>query len=211
MHFSAIDSIVPASLPSELPLRLEQHPSRVSTVLKLTVLLPATLALLTPFLLVASAVAADPAVRAVLAARPASIVQLAFGLAFWGVLFAWPLKRLAETLAQRRTIEIVGGRVRISDQGLLGARTTETALADYTGVIHHVRSSLSGLRHELILAHEDRDRSVLLAIADRFSQAEIDRASRLLGLCEMHPRVIYSVGTRSARMTDPAVALARAA
>lgn len=203
MRFATVDRITPARLPLELPVRLEQAPSQTSAILKLTVLLPATVALFLPFLLVGKALASNPAVWAVLQTKPSTALQLATALAFWAVLFAWPLKRLGETLAQARTIEIADGVVSITEKGLLGTRTLRTPVADYAGVIHHVRTSLSGLRHELILVHSDRERSALLAIADRFTQSEIDDVAKLLGLGEMPPKVIYGFGAQGAHAVAP--------
>lgn len=205
MRFSSIDSIVPSALPAALPLRLEQNTSSVSTLLKLAVVLPATLALLLPFLLLVQAFAADPAVRTALMERPATLIQLMLGLAFWGVLFAWPLKRLTDGLARHRSITIADGLVTITEASLLATRSWSTPLAGYAGVIHHVRASLSGLRHELILAHADRNSSVLLTISPSIAQGEIDRVSTLLGLREVPSAAIYALRPGRAPRT-PAVA-----
>ena len=64
-------------------------------------------------------------------------------------------------------------------------------LASFAGVAHHVRASLSGTRHELILVHPDREKSVLLSLAAKVAQAEVDRVAALLGHKEISPGVLY--------------------
>ncbi len=106
------------------------------------------------------------------------------------------MKRLIDGLARSRSVEIRDGQVTITQKRLFGAKTWTTPLADYAGVIHHVRASLSGLRHELILAHADRRNSILLAIADRFTQTEIDHVAALLGQREVPSASIYTLRVR---------------
>lgn len=198
MRFSTIATIEPAVLPQQLPLNLEQKPAPVSLVLKLCVIVPTTFALLLPFLLVGEAVALDDAVRAVLLDRPRVLVPLGLALAFWAVLFAWPMQRIAGGLARSRQVSIRHGVVNIGEKRLFSNKSWNVPLSEYVGVLHHVRASISGLRHELILLHADRDRSVLLAISNRFSQADIDSVTSLLGHREVPPAAIYKTqGRRS--------------
>ncbi|MGQ0672021.1 MAG: hypothetical protein ACT4N2_03975 [Hyphomicrobium sp.] len=207
MRISAIEAIVPPSLPETLPIHLTQKPSPVAAVLKLMVLLPATLALLVPFLLVGKALAADAGVRAALMERPALVGQIIIGLAFWAVLFAWPLKRLIDGLTQSRTLSIDRTSVTIRQNSLFGHQIWSVPLGSYSGVIHHVRASLSGLRQELILAHPEHDNSILLTHAPRISAEEIARVSALLGQTEMPSHAIYRPmswhGARRARRETP--------
>ena len=194
MRCSTIETIFPATPAQNLPLLLEQRPSAASSLLMLAILLPVTIALVTPFALLGHAAAASPQVRAVLGQNPLVATQIGLGLSFWFVLFAWPLKRLTDGFASRRSIEIDRNRVTAVDKTLLGSQTWTEPLASYAGIVHHVRASLSGLRHELILAHETREHTVLLTISDRISQAEIDRMCALLGLRELPSRELYRIG-----------------
>jgi hypothetical protein len=148
-------------------------------------------ALLLPFALLAEHLADDPAARAALAGRPQAAVQLTLALAFCTALFGWPLVRLARALAHTRSIVIDGRSVTVTERGLFAARTWSEPLAGYRGLAHSVRASLSGLRHELILVHKDPALSVLLAVANRISQAEVDRAASVLGLAEIPSREAY--------------------
>jgi hypothetical protein len=170
---------------SPAPFCLEQHASGTATALGLALMLPLAVAMLTPFALVAAASAGNPAVQATLAAKPALLAQIALGLAFWGLLFGWPLKRLLEDIASRRKVRIVGGLVTITDAGLFTSRTTEVPLGEYAGVQHRIRATISGLHHELYLTHTDSSRSVLLLAAPRIGAADIDRISALIGVAPL--------------------------
>lgn len=185
MRVAAVETSSPSGPFTTLPLLLEQRSSRASAILTLTVLLPVALALLFPFALLAKHLVQDAAVRNVVAEHPATALQLLIGLAFWGVLFAWPMKRLTDLLQWGRSIEISHDGITVAELGFLGVRTWVAPIESYAGITHNIRASLSGVRHELILAHPDPDRSVLLAVAPRFSQPEIDAATRLFSLAEI--------------------------
>lgn len=60
-----------------------------------------------------------------------------------------------------------------------------------SGVTHHVRASLAGSRHELILVNPEREKSILLSVAPRTSQAEAERVAALLGPRQISPSELY--------------------
>lgn len=214
MRGAGIPSVLPSSTLGSLPITLEQTSSRSSPILMIAVLGPLSLALLMPFLLVAQHLAQDPASRAVIAERPQAAIQLLIALAFCGALFGWPLVRLARALGRGRSIEIDRGTVAVTERSLGGARAWSEPLAKYTGVSHHVRASLSGLRQELTLVHPDPSRSVLLAISDRIPQEEIDRVASLLDVAEIPSPEAYSLalmrGTLGPAGPKPRLGVARA-
>lgn len=191
MRLASVETVFPAQLPEQLPHRSLQNSSQPASLIKLAIMLPSAIALLVPFLLVAERLANSDAFRASLNARPGAAIQLAIGLAFWTLLFAWPLKRLAESLARMRTVRIESDRVFVSDSSLFRNQDWQAPLTDYRGVAHNIRTSLSGVRHELVLVHPDRERSVLLAIAPRFAQSEIDRVCNLLLCPEVPSKELY--------------------
>ena len=75
-----------------------------------------------------------------------------------------------------------------------GSTAWSVPLASYSGIAHHVRASLSGLRHELILVHPDPAKNLLVAVADRIPQATLDRAKALLRLPEVPAKSLYMRG-----------------
>jgi signal transduction histidine kinase len=191
MHLVSADTVLSPAHSASLPLTLEQSSSRSSPVVMIAVLLPLGVALLLPFALVLQHLANDPAARAVLADRPEAGIQLLFALGVLGSLLWWPLARFARSLTSGRSITIDRGAVLVAERGLFGVERWSEPVANYAGVAHHVRTSLSGLRHELMLVHRDPDRAVLLAVANRIHQGEVDRLANILGLAEIPSREAY--------------------
>ncbi len=191
MRAAMFETIVPAAPPTTLPLSSTQTTSIAGSLGKLAFLLPAAAVLLSPFLLLADHLIAEPASRQLLLDRPASLLQLVLGLAFWLVLFAWPAKRLLARIARARVVAIADGVVSVAERGLLGRRQWSRPVVSYSGVVHVVRSSLSGSRHELMLLHPERSRSVLLAACDHISETEVREAATLLQLPVVPASVLY--------------------
>jgi hypothetical protein len=81
--------------------------------------------------------------------------------------------------------------VTVTEGGYFHNWTWSAPLASYTGVAHHVRASLSGARHELILVHPVWEKSILLSVAPRTSQSEVERVASLLGHKEIPPAELY--------------------
>lgn len=205
MRLAAIDTSTPAGPFTTLPLLIEQHPSRAAPLLTLAVLLPLSVALLVPFVLVGYHVLFDGSVRALVAAKPGSMVQILIGLAFWAVLFAWPLKRIADLMVRGRSIEIDRHRVTVTELGLFSRSTWVEPTGAYAGLQHNVRASLSGVRHELILVHPEPERSVLVAIAPRFTEEQIGGLAKVFGVAEIPSRAAVSLDPWTVRPTITAV------
>ena len=193
MRLASVETVFPAGLPDQLPFRSLQTASQSGSFLKIAIMLPAAIVLLLPFLLVAERLAADEAFRATVMARPGVAMQMATGLAFWTLLFAWPLKRLAESFARMRTVRVDADRISVMDSGLFRHSLWEAPISEFSGLAHNIRSSLSSVRHELVLVHPDLDRCVLLAIAPRFTQAEIDLMCSLLVCREVQSHALYKI------------------
>ena len=122
--------------------------------------------------------------------RPLAAVQIAAGLAFWLVLLGFPIYRLLDTLTRRRSIEISDGRVTVIDRAFRTDTSWSAPLGEFLGVAPFLRASLSGVRHELILVHPDRERSVTVALAPRLMQSEVAHIAALLGLAELPPQAL---------------------
>ena len=193
MRLAHVETVCPAGLPNQLPSRTLQTASHSGSILKLIVMLPAAIALLMPFLLVAERLASDAAFRDILMAKQGAALQLSVGLAFWSLLFGWPLVRLAQSFARMRTVHLDADRVTVMDSGLFRHTTWQAPISEFSGIAHHIRSSLSSVRHELVLVHPSRDRSVLLAIAPRFTQTEIDHMCALLVCREIPSHALYKM------------------
>jgi hypothetical protein len=203
MRLDSIDQSFPALIPTSFPIRLAQTPSRLGSVLKLMILLPASIALLAPFVLVGAHLINNPATRAVLSEQPQTGVMLMIGLAFWVVLLGWPLHRLVGSVARLRTVSIFNGSVQVADSDVFGEDKWREPVAAFAGLAHNVRTTLSGVRHELVLVHGDREKSVMLAMAPRFAQSDIDALCRLLTVGEVSPKLLYGFKGDQSRAVAP--------
>lgn len=187
MRIAAYDCVTPSNPLEALPVTIMQSSARWPAALKLLGVGILLSVLLVPFVLIAS----DAEARAVLAGRPGESVLLGLGVAAWLGLLAWPAHRLLARLMSARVVRIEADHVHVQERGLLGDTSWSLPLVAFEGVAHHVRTSLSGTRHELILAHREPRFAVLLTVGSRIPQSEIDAACRLLGLREVAARELY--------------------
>ena len=185
------DNISPATDFESLPIAFVGTSSRGSAVTRLLLLVPAMAILLVPLSLVIAHAQSEPSALDTVAARPISAFQVALGIAIWCGMFLLPLREIVMRLGSRRTVRIDSEMVGVTDKTPFGTTTWEASLKDYAGIAHHVRTSLSGTRHELILVHKDAARNVLVAVADRIPQTTLDRAKALFGLPEVPARALY--------------------
>lgn len=186
MHGAVLeaDSLSAPSNTSSVPFSLEQAPisrTRIVFLILSAIALPAVLA---PALLMAAHLAGEPAARDIIAQRPHVALLPLLGLTVVLAMLAWPLVRLAQAPTG---ISIGDGRVTARASGPMDKGWNEP-LADYMGLTHRVRSSLSGVRHELILVHRDPARCVLLHTAPRISEETMSRATEHFALAEIPSR-----------------------
>jgi len=181
-HHRVQDADIPLS---PIPLSFEQAANGASRFVLLALLAPLLAALLTPFWLIGSQLIVDPTARAVVADRPMIAMELGLGLAVLAWMFGWPLFHLARTALLRRRITIENNLIRAEQTGLFGTRAWAEPLADYAGVTHRVRTSHSGVHHDLVLVHRRPSRSVLLLSQAKISQDTVDSVARHFGLAEI--------------------------
>jgi hypothetical protein len=187
----AFDEVAPSQDFSNFPIHLELRSSNAAGFVRLLMLTPMLVLLAFPFTIIAAS-AAEPTAFSIVLENPIGAAKALAGLTALAFLVAWPLQRVLMRFGARRTVVITNQDVVIRDRAPLRARTLAAPLRSYSGLAHHVRTSLSGTRHELILVHSDRRKSVLIAVADRISQDTLDRAKDLLGLPELPARQLYS-------------------
>lgn len=126
-----------------------------------------------------------------LAERPLAALQTGLGLLLCGVLLAAPAIRILSRLFARREIVLHGETVEILCHTPVGIRRRQVPISAYQGVAHHVRASLSGLAHEIVLVHPRSELSVVLMSVDRVTQDMMDECKALFGLPEVPARSIY--------------------
>jgi len=194
----------------ELPIAMQQSNSPAATAWRMVLLGPAVVLLAAP-LLVGAQVAGEPGGLSAVLGQPFSALQVLGGFLVWAAMLAVPLTRTVRRMGTRRAVTIDPKLVCVEEKSLGGTHLWSAPLASYRGIAHHVRTSLSGARHELILVHPDPSRNVLLAVADRMNQSTLDKAKALLGLPEIPARTIYERMPRALRVEpQPASELAAA-
>lgn len=169
---------------------LTAQPLATATLLVVSGL--ATAGALVPFGLIASHAATDPAALATLAGRPGSTILLACGLLLALTLASVPLRAAVARLTRRRAVvSFADGRVQVEEHGLMGTRRWSARTTEFKGIAHHVRATLSGARHELILVHADPGKDILLQIAARPADLMLDGFARVIGVSEIPARELY--------------------
>lgn len=196
MFHVGFDRVTPATALESLPIRLEQSTSHASVALKVLLLVPALAGLAVPLALLGAHAMAEPAAFTLLTDHPMTAIQVGLGLTLWCALFVWPLRLVLARAGTARAIDITAGMVRVTDRGPLRSTTWAEPLGGYRGVAHTVRSSLSGVRHEMILVHADARRHVLLAAAPSMPQSLLTRTAALLDLPEIAARDLYAADRR---------------
>ena len=184
---------------ASLPMTLDQSVSVVSIAIAGTFVAIAAAVLLAPFGLVVELAAIDPATFLQIAQRPATAIQLALALVIGISFVAIPLRRLLGRARAPRRIVISESQVTASNHWLGEARGWREPLTSYKGVAHHVRTTLSGAQHEIVLIHDQPSKSVVLHIADRIEQQQVDAVAALLNVAEISPRDVYRQARAGAR------------
>ena len=200
MRVAIYDRVEPP-VPAELPFRLTQTCSQRAATAFLVLIVPAALGGTVAALAVVFQAMLAPASRAVVEQHPALSLEILSAIGFLIYLMALPTRRQLARLTTTRSVEIAHGRVAVTEGSYFVDWAWAAPLGSYTGVAHHVRASLSGTRHELILVHADRDKCVLLSVAPRTTQAEVDRVATLLGHKEIPPSELYRFKALWPRMT----------
>jgi hypothetical protein len=171
-----------------LPVSLEQPASRTSTIIAGLFIALAAMVLLAPFSLLAAQAAAEPAHFLATIRQPAIAVQLGLALFVAIAFVSIPLLLLVRRSRQPRRIVI--SETSVCATGAPSATWSEPLTA-YEGIAHHIRTSLSGAQHELVLVHQERSKSVVLHISDRIAQPQIDAVAALLKVSEVPARSLY--------------------
>lgn len=169
-----------------LPVVIEQP--RTSNALLIGLLMLAIAGLSVPLAAFVHGIAGDPAVRDLAAKRPFATAQILTGAVTILCLFAGPLLILLGRAFTRRTVMIGSGEVTVLERGLFRSRVWFEPLAEYSGVSRRLRSNLSGVRDELVLAHPNARRSLVLKESARITDGDVEDWSRLLDLAEIRSR-----------------------
>jgi hypothetical protein len=189
-----------------LPLAFEQRSSRSSTALALVLLVPVVGSVLIPAILLAVH-ARDVAAAA--SENPGAAAQAIVGLLLWVGLFVVPVIRIASRFGCDRTVLMCGANVTVYDVSPFGVSEVVYWQSSFAGIVHVVRTSLSGVRHELLLVQKETGRQIVFHAADTLGQQAVDDVCRALGLPEIPAAQLlsFSGGPQTAPDYSGAVAV----
>jgi hypothetical protein len=192
MGIARVDVITGCDPIRSLPVTLEQRSSLTSMAIAGLFIALAAIVLLAPFGLLAAHAATAPAFFIATIQQPAIALQLGLALLVAVAFVAVPLRALLRRSMQPRQFVISRQTVSATITGVHGTQANwSEPLAAYQGVAHHIRTSLSGARHEIVLVHAQPSKSVILHIADRIAQPQIDAVAALLNVAQVPARAMY--------------------
>ncbi len=207
MRPEAFDRVVMTTAPGELPLRVDLTNDTWSRLPGLALMFG-----------LAGLIGAPQAALAIYALdAPSPLIGLELGLGFLLLagLVWWPLRLGVTRLARRRTVEICRDHVFVTDRGHFSEMRWSAPMSEFAGVAHHVRSSLSGVRHELVLVHPKRRRSLILRVSEKISEQDLDDMRCLLLTPKVASLELYqprrAVARLAANRPAPAIPTACAA
>lgn len=161
--------------------------TRWTTFLNLAAATAMTLPLLCGVFLVTTEALSKPDAVSLAFAEPVATLQIVVGLLLMAGLLLVPARRLVARAGSGGTVQIDSGFVHVAERGLLSSRNFHEPLDAYRGTAHRVRTTISGVRHELVLVHPDARRDVVIAL-ERLGPALTPAGMiALLGLPEIAP------------------------
>lgn len=192
MRIAAVSNVEMTVDPIRASAEFSMSTRKLQAVLMIGLAIAGIAALLLPLGLIAFDATTNPQALSNLIEHPGSAALLTAGIALGVMLLTFPLRAGLARLTSAGRVEMADGLVTVERQGLLGAERWSTPLATFCGVTHHIRATLSGPRHEIILLHPNPQKDVLLHLASRHPQEGADHYARLLGLPELQPRELYN-------------------
>lgn len=135
-----------------------------STALGLGAVLAMTLPLFGGMFLLTSEAMSKPEAVSRALAQPLTTVQIVLGMLMVSALLLVPARRLVAGIGRAGIVEIDGNVVQVAEKGLLSTRKFSEPLDAYRGIAHRIRTSVSGIHHELVLVHPDARRDVVIAL-----------------------------------------------
>lgn len=192
MRIAAVDSVDMKIDPNLATADFTFKSSKLEAALLLVLGIGGMLCLLAPIALIALDALANPHVVNTLSANIGSTALLSTGVILAAALLLYPLRAGLNRLSGNAKVRMADGMVHFHGKGLTGPETWRAPLAQFCGVTHHIRATLSGPRHEIILVHADPEKDILLHVAPRHPKEDAVHFAELLGLAQLQPKTLYS-------------------
>lgn len=212
MRIAAVSHVEMTVDQTQASAKIQLKTTWLQAVLLIGVSLTGMACLIYPLALIAHDAVVNPQVVHPIAENLGSTLLLGAGFLVGLALLTVPLRFGIARLGAAATVQLANGLVQVQRQGVLGLQTWAAPLSQYCGVTHHIRATLSGPRHEIILVHTEPAKDVLLSLGHRHPQEGAAYYADLLGVGEVQPRTLYQ-RRRAApdRSTPPQTPLPQAA
>jgi hypothetical protein len=165
--------------------------TRLQALLLVTASIAGMAGLIYPIFLIGADAATSPQVMETMGLHIGSTILLTAGVLLGLLVLYFPLRAGLARLGGAGKAKLIDGHVQVERQGIMSREQWTVPLTEYCGVTHHIRATLSGPRHEIILVHPEPNRDVLLNLAARHPQEGATYYAELLGLQEVQPRTLY--------------------
>ena len=185
MLASADRTFMTASNDDESLVRIERPRARWTATFGLVTAAAMVLSLLGGLFLVTTQALSEPEALALARERPLVTLQIVVGLLLLAALVLVPIRRLATRAGRAGLVEIDNGFVRVRESGLFSTRSFVEPLDTYLGISHRIRTTLSGIEHELVLVHPNVHRDVVIALDGAPPAAAVARMMTRLALPEI--------------------------
>lgn len=201
MARAAPTEVVQSQAFGAFPIHMAQRSAPTRGNSRLVLVIPAVSGRLALVGGVAIAATAEPAMLGILAERPFATAQIIVGMSLLLGLIVIPVDRMAAGLWRRHQATVTRGHVELVERTPLGRRTRVIPVSDYQGIAHHIRSSVAGLTHELMLIHKDPSLTITIASGDQVTTGGLESAKVLLGLPEIPAHALNGRGRVSTRLS----------
>lgn len=182
---------------------LNQRACGMSAAAQALLLVTILTAVMVPGVMVAASAVAEASVRDRLVELPVNAAGALIGVTVWLAMFGIPAFRALRRLGWSRIIEIDPKSAKVHDRTIFGRRTFTLPLTAFDGVSHHVRTNLSGTRHELVLVHPERAKSLVVKLGESISQAETEAFACRFNVNQLPAGSLFRRGFRLPRLGVP--------
>lgn len=192
MRIAAVSRVDMTVDPVRASADFNMHTSKLHAGLLVGLSLGGIAGLLLPVVLIAGDAMSNTQVIHTLLEHVGSTLLLAAGIVLGVVMMTFPLRAGLARLGGATKVHMADGLVHVERRGVFGPERWSEPLSRFCGVTHHIRATLSGARHEIILVHPEPGKDILLHLANRHPQEGAEHFAGLLGLGEMQPKELYS-------------------
>ena len=207
-QFVAFDIVQASSDEHDLPKKIELRPSPGSILFLFSMLIPALIgAAIVPYFITAYLAAVPQNFAGFVIDNPLVALELFLATLILTALFVYLLVEFLIRVGRKRTVWLSAENVIIREQRPFGVRAWWIPVAEFEGIAHYVRATISDQHHELVLVHRDPGSSILLHVGQERPGQLMDKYCAQFKLPEIDARNVRKRDVASTRPTPVSGAL----